>query len=51
MLVEKLGKHMEHPKADTMFEAGDRVTVFGDYSAICKTFGAKETFIEDKETD
>ena len=51
MLVEKLGKHMEHPKADTMFEDGDRVTVFGDYSTICKTFGAKETFIDDKETD
>ena len=33
------------------FDAGDRVTVFGDYSAICKTFGAKETFIDDKETD
>ena len=51
MLVEKSGQHMQHPKADTTFENGDRVTVFGDYSAICKTFGAKETFIDDKDTD
>ena len=44
MLVEKQGQHMEHAKADTKFDDGDRVTVFGDYNTICKTFDAKETF-------
>ena len=51
MLVEKKGQHMQHPKSDTMFEDGDRITVFGDYSAICKTFDAKETFIDEPESD
>lgn len=49
MLLEKTGQHMQHPKAETVIGDGDRVTVFGDYNSICKTFAAKETFVDDKE--
>ena len=51
MLVEKKGQHMLLPDAHTKFDEGDRVTVFGDYSAICKTFCAKETFVGEEEKD
>ena len=36
----------EAGKAETVFRAGDVLTVFGSYSSICKAFGAKESFEE-----
>ena len=32
---------------DTVFETGDKLTVFGDYQAICKAFHAKEHISDD----
>lgn len=43
MLIERDGK-VEPPVGQTVFVAGDKLTVFGDYQAICKTFNAKEHF-------
>ena len=33
--------------ADTVFETGDKLTVFGNYQTICKTFHAREHFADD----
>ncbi len=44
MLVEKPGKKPEAARADTVFEVGDKLTVFGNYSKICKSFHARERF-------
>jgi hypothetical protein len=30
-----------------VFREGDKLTVFGDYAAICRTFHARERFSED----
>ena len=32
---------------DTVFEVGDKLTVFGDYATICRSFHAKEHFADD----
>ena len=42
MLVERNGGAPEAAGADTVFEIGDKLTVFGDYRTICRTFEAKE---------
>ena len=34
------------PTPETVFQAGDRATVFGDYKEICAVFQAKERFSE-----
>ncbi len=47
MLVEHRGGKTMAAQADTVFEEGDKLTVFGDYSVICKTFHAKEHFADD----
>ena len=47
MLVERQGNKPMPAKADTVFEPGDKLTVFGDYTAICKTFHAREHFADD----
>ena len=44
MLVEKPGKKAVAAGADTVFSIGDKLTVFGDYSVICKAFHARERF-------
>lgn len=44
MLVEKEGGQPEAAQAGTTFSDGDKVTVFGDYGNICRTFNAKEQF-------
>ncbi len=44
MLVEHRGKKAEPAGADTVFEVGDKLTVFGDYATICKSFHARERF-------
>lgn len=42
MLVER-GQTVP-AKADTVFQKGDKLTVFGEYAAICKVFHARERF-------
>ena len=46
MLVESPGKKPEPAGAATVFAVGDKLTVFGNYAAICRTFHAKESFDE-----
>ena len=47
MLVEQAGKKAAPAGADTVFSPGDKLTVFGDYSVICKTFHARERFADE----
>ena len=47
MLVERGGKKPVPAGAGTVFETGDKLTVFGDYKTICKTFHAREHFADD----
>ena len=47
MLVEHQGGKALPAQADTVFEPGDRLTVFGDYQTICKTFHAREHITDD----
>ncbi len=47
MLVERNGEKPAPAQADTVFETGDQLTVFGDYHAICKAFHAREHFADD----
>ena len=44
MLVEPFGKKPVPAGADTVFHVGDKLTVFGDYATICRTFHARERF-------
>lgn len=46
MLVEKPGEKAVPAGADTVFETGDKLTVFGDYAMICKAFHARERFVD-----
>ena len=46
LLVEHAGKKAVPAGADTVFAPGDRLTVFGSYTAICKTFQAHERFTD-----
>ena len=46
MLAEQGGKGAEPAGADTVFHEGDKLTVFGEYRAICRTFNAKEQFAD-----
>ena len=47
MLVERQGGKAEPARAETVFEVGDKLTVFGDYKTICKAFHAREHFADD----
>ena len=47
MLVESPGKKPAPAVADTSFQVGDKLTVFGDYVTICKTFQARERFSDE----
>ncbi len=47
MLVERQGGKPVPAGADTVFEPGDKLTVFGDYKTICKAFHAREHFADD----
>ncbi len=44
MLVEQKGGKPEPAAADTVFQLGDKLTVFGDYRTICRAFNATESF-------
>ena len=46
MLVERPGKKAEPAGADTVFEVGDKLTVFGNYAVICRAFHAREHFAD-----
>lgn len=46
MLTEHGGQKAEAPNASTVFEEGDKLTLFGDYKTICTVFNAKERFDE-----
>ena len=46
MLVEKPGEKALPAGANTVFSVGDKLTVFGNYSIICKSFHAREHFAE-----
>ena len=46
MLVEKPDGKTEPAGADTVFQIGDKLTVFGDYATVCRTFHARERFTE-----
>ena len=47
MLVERRGGKPVPAGAETVFEPGDKLTVFGDYQTICRTFHAREHFADD----
>ena len=44
LLVEHSGKKAVPAGADTVFAVGDKLTVFGNYAVMCKTFHAREHF-------
>ena len=46
MLVEKNGHKAEPAGANTVFQPGDKLTVFGDYATISRVFHARERFSE-----
>ena len=46
MLVEKPGQKAAPAGANTVFEVGDKLTVFGDYATICRSFHARERFAD-----
>jgi hypothetical protein len=48
MLVEGRDGKTVPAGADTVFHLGDKLTVFGDYATICRTFHARESFAEEE---
>ena len=46
MLVERGRQKAEPATADTVFQDGDHLTVFGNYAAVCRVFEAQERFTE-----
>lgn len=46
MLVESDGGNTVPAVADTVFHVGDKLTVFGDYAVIRRTFHARERFTD-----
>ena len=46
MLVETDDGKAAAAGADTVFHVGDKLTVFGDYAAICRAFHARERFAD-----
>ena len=47
MLVERNGGKPMAARAETVFEIGDKLTVFGNYNTICRAFHAREHFADD----
>ena len=47
MLVEHAGKKAASADAETIFRAGDKLMVFGNYKSICKAFEAAEQFTDE----
>ena len=49
LLVEHRHTKPEPPLASTVFQSGDRLTVFGKYEEICRAFEAREYFTDTEE--
>ena len=49
LLTEKPGRQAVPATADTVFAAGDKLTVFGRYEEICRVFHARERFTDSGE--
>ncbi|MBO7389284.1 MAG: hypothetical protein J6T95_02065 [Oscillospiraceae bacterium] len=47
MLAENRGKKSVPAGADTVFEVGGKLTVFGDYPTVCRPFHARNHFTEE----
>ena len=47
MLVERPGRKAKPAAGDTQFLPGDKLTVFGDYATISRSFHARERFADD----
>ena len=47
MLVERNGEKPAAAHANTVFEEGDSLTVFGNYNMICKSFHARQHFADE----
>lgn len=47
LLIEHEGAKAVPAGADTVFSPGDKLTLFGDYSTICKVFHASELFADE----
>ena len=45
--VERQDGTIETAQADTVFAAGDRLTVFGEYEQICQGFQARKRFVDE----
>ena len=48
MLVERGGRKAEAPDGYTVFQKGDKLTVFGDIKTICRAFQAREQFTDEE---
>lgn len=46
MLVEQPGQKAEPAAADTVFQDGCKLTVFGNFTEICRVFAAREQFAD-----
>ena len=49
LLIETPGLPAQPATADTVFSAGDKLTVFGRYEEICRVFHARERFTDSAE--
>lgn len=49
LLIETPGHPAQPAVADTVFSAGDKLTVFGRYEEICRVFHARERFTDTAE--
>lgn len=49
MLVESPGRRAVGANASTVFELGDKITVFGNYEEVCRVFDARERFAGNDE--
>ena len=49
LLIETPGRPAQPATADTVFSAGDKLTVFGRYEEICQAFHARERFTDSGE--
>ena len=48
MLVERGGRKAEAPDGFTVFQNGDKLTVFGNIKTICSAFQAREQFVDEE---
>ncbi|MBR0507520.1 MAG: TrkA C-terminal domain-containing protein [Clostridia bacterium] len=51
LLIERPGQKAKPAGARTVFQDGDKLTVYGDYRTICRVFDASERFGETDEAE